>query len=169
MPPSEQRRVLLNLVRTHAATVLGHADAVVVQSDASFKDLGFDSLTAVELRNRLAAATGLRLPPSLVFDYPEAVVLAEHLHERLAPGAEDTGGAQAANPILGELSRLEATLAAAAVQDLDTGAVTARLETLLSKWKSMCASADGRDAVERLQVATAAQVLDFIDNELGLS
>jgi acyl transferase domain-containing protein/NADPH:quinone reductase-like Zn-dependent oxidoreductase/acyl carrier protein len=168
LPPQEQRRVLLTLVRTHAATVLGHADAGTVPADASFKDLGFDSLTAVELRNRLAAATGLRLPPSLVFDYPEAAVLADHLRERLAPdGAED-------EPLLGELARLESALSARSVASVtDPKAVTVRLETLLAKWKAMCApavsEADGEDAVERLQVATAEQVLDFIDNELGLS
>ncbi|MBI0385078.1 hypothetical protein JBE27_54670, partial [Streptomyces albiflaviniger] len=62
-------------------------------------------------------------------------------------------------------------LSAVGVEDVDSGAVTARLETLLSKWKAMCSSAQPDDgtAVERLQVATADQVLDFIDNELGLS
>jgi len=140
-----------------------------VQADTSFKELGFDSLTAVELRNRLAAATGLRLPPALVFDYPEAAVLAEHLRGLLAPGEETETAADPTNPVLGELAGLENTLSAVAVEDLDSAAVTARLETLLANWKAMCASAGDGDAADRLQVATTAeQVLDYIDNELGL-
>ncbi|MET8183756.1 SDR family NAD(P)-dependent oxidoreductase, partial [Streptomyces sp. NPDC005336] len=171
LPATEQHRLLLNLVRSHAATVLGHADPGVVHPDTPFKDLGFDSLTAVELRNRLAAATGLRLPAALIFDHPEAAVLAEHLRRELSPGGEVVAptGSGMPHPVLNELVRLENNLSAVMVEDVDSGAVTARLETLLSKWKALCSPADDGNAVERLQVATADQVLAFIDNELGLS
>ena len=166
----EQHRMLIGLVRTHAATVLGHADAGMVQADTSFKELGFDSLTAVELRNRLAAATGLRLPAALVFDYPETKILADHLRRELSAGGEATAPVNATGSVLGELAGLENTLSAVAVEELDAGAVTARLETLLANWKAMCATTRDDDSPGVLEVATTAeQVLDFIDNELGLS
>ncbi|WP_203721015.1 type I polyketide synthase [Paractinoplanes brasiliensis] len=87
LPAPEREQMVLELVRSQAATVLGHADSDAVDADAAFRDLGFDSLTAVELRNRLAsAAGGLRLPATLVFDYPNPRVLTGFLLGELLGG-----------------------------------------------------------------------------------
>ncbi|MEU4246183.1 type I polyketide synthase [Amycolatopsis sp. NPDC026612] len=100
----EQAGALLDLVRRHAAEVLGHSGAESVHSGRTFKDAGFDSLTAVELRNRLAAATGLTLSPAMIFDYPKPPALAEHLRAKLfgagaARPAGPTTAAAADEPI----------------------------------------------------------------------
>ncbi len=91
--PNEQRRQLLDLVCSHAASVLGHSTADEIDADRAFQDLGFDSVTGVQLRNRLKAATGLAgsaLPRTLVFDYPTPTALADHLSQRLL-GRDDDG------------------------------------------------------------------------------
>lgn len=87
LPPEQRQRALTELISTNAATVLGHGSAIDIDGHKAFQELGFDSLTAVELRNRLKSATGLTLSPTLIFDYPTPAALAEYLADQLATSA----------------------------------------------------------------------------------
>ncbi len=155
----ERERAVVELVRTHAAVVLQHESPEDVPAGKAFRDFGFDSLTAVELRNRLASAAGLTLPVTLVFDQPTPVALARYLLTRLEP--EPAGDDL---PTLDELDRLDAALSARADDDLTRVRVVMRLEALLAKQRGQ----SGDDLLTRLGAASNDELFDLVDRDLGV-
>ncbi|WP_161966666.1 type I polyketide synthase [Streptomyces hygroscopicus] len=165
LTPEEQRHHLLSLVRGHAAAVLGRPTPDTVAAGRPFKEIGFDSLTAVELRNRLTTATRLRLSPTAVFDHPTPMALAVHLHGRLAPPDQDPGPARG---VLREVERLESALSGLSPDDPEAPAVRARLEALVWAWRPAGSTAEASGG-DDLDTATDDEVFAVIENELGLS
>ncbi|MBE1502214.1 acyl transferase domain-containing protein [Amycolatopsis lexingtonensis] len=162
LPEAEQPRVVDDVVRAQVAAVLGYASGNAVEAGRGFLDLGFDSLTALELRNRLNAVTGLRLPATLIFDYPNPDALTKHLCAELP-----AGGAKAALPVHAELDRLAAVLAATEPGAGERDLITERLRGLLARWT---ATDDRRDEPgTELADATAEEIFDLLDDELGMS
>jgi acyl carrier protein len=157
---AEQRALLLELVRANVATVLAHGGGETIPEEEAFKQLGFDSLTAVELRNRLNAATGLKLPATLTFDYPTPKVLVEHLLTEL-------GGSQAKlrhRTLLDALATVDAALEQLEVADAGDTDVPAALQRLITKWRDKSAAPAGEDDLDSI---TADDLFDILDDELG--
>ncbi len=142
--------------------MLGYPSMESVAAGRAFKDLGFDSLTAVELRNRLNTATGQRLPATVIFDYPTSTALAAHLRASIYQDED------AAPPVFTGLDALDSLLSAVPAGSDIRADVTVRLQTLLSKWISADDIPKENEAAGKLEAATADEVLDFIDKELGV-
>jgi acyl carrier protein len=159
LTPADRDTVLVELVRTHAATVLGHATADSVQPERAFKELGFDSLTAVELRNRLTAAAGVRLPATLVFDYPTPLALGAYLREQLLP---DEPEVSAVASLLAGLDQLETALAAVTADDGERTTVSQRLQALLAAWHGPSDATP--DDTDDLHSATDDELFDLVDS-----
>ncbi len=157
-------RVLCDLVRTEAAAVLGHATTDAIEPDREFRQLGFDSLTAVELRNGLAGATGLTLGSTIVFDYPNPLALAGYLATEL--GTDDAPAVSPTEALVAQLDQLEAAFAEHELDEVARAGIGGRLRSLLAA-VSAPAKTDQPDLTEKLNAASAVEVLAFIDNELG--
>ncbi|MFJ5920920.1 SDR family NAD(P)-dependent oxidoreductase [Streptomyces ardesiacus] len=177
LSPAEQDRTLTELVGRHVAEVLGYGSADAMEPGRSFTDLGFDSLAAVELRNALATATGLKLPATLVFDHPDAEALVRHLRTELV--SAPLGPVEA---VLAEADQLEAALLALSAQNGAPGGdgtsgpaadpaalarITARLEALQRKWHTVQGPEPEHEAEQDLDIVTDDELFAALDRELG--
>jgi short-subunit dehydrogenase/acyl carrier protein len=158
---AERQRLVLELVLTEVAVVLGHASPAAIDPQRAFRDMGFDSLTAVELRNRLSKSTGTRLTTTLVFDYPTPEALTSHLYGELAP--------EPSVPGLRELDALQASLTAPDTDPARRDAVTERLRALLSALDGAGTAASAESVSGELEAATDDEVFEFIGKEFGIS
>ncbi|MFG3718343.1 type I polyketide synthase [Streptomyces massasporeus] len=170
---AQREQYLLTLVTELVAKVLKHPDTSAVVPHRPFQELGFDSLTGVELRNRLGAETGLSLPATVVFDHPNPAALAAYVQAQAAaaaPGTEAGSIRSAAE----ELDRLEASVDSLAADDSRLGtdrvALSERLRALADRLAGPAytppSSAAGADVAD-LGDASADEIFDFIDTQLG--
>ncbi|WP_184930991.1 type I polyketide synthase [Streptomyces nymphaeiformis] len=171
LSPAEREELLLDLVRVQTAAVLGRSSAAGIPADRPFKDMGCDSLTLVELRNRLQTGSGLRLPATFLFNCPTPQAVVAHLHTELAPAEEEAAGDSAgvtALPGLAELDRLEAVLTGMPDDTLDEvrAEIVQRLQALVARVPAQRTPADTDDLSARVESASVDELLAFIDSEL---
>ncbi|WP_448334071.1 beta-ketoacyl reductase [Streptomyces sp. DSM 41534] len=159
----ERDRAVLELVRAQVAAVLGHAKPASVDPSRTFQEVGFDSLTAVELRNRLATATGVPFPASVIFDYPTPAALADHVRTRFVPDEGEDGAGGGTTSVLAELTRLEAALSDLSPTDMAGAEVAAKIKSLLSHWGAATNSDIEVDS------ATDEEMFDLLGKEFGIS
>ncbi|QYN26318.1 hypothetical protein K1T34_34090 [Amycolatopsis sp. DSM 110486] len=162
---SAQRRAeeLLDVVRRQVAAVLSLGDPAGVDERKQFRDLGFDSLTAIELRNALTAATDLPLSAAVVFDYPTPAELAAHLEAGLRKA--EPGGPP---PVVAtQLDQLEATVAGLAADDRERSRIAERLKALVLACEQADQSTSDVSVEARLDTASDEEIFDFIRTELG--
>jgi len=144
-----QHDLLLDLVRSHIAVVLGHSNPQTIDPDRAFQELGFDSLTAVEMRNRLKTTSGLALSPTLIFDYPNSAALAGYMHRELVATPEQHSPAAAPGEV--EIQRVVGSIP---VKRLRQAGV---LELLLA----LANEADGNEQAAVRAVTTEKDIADM--------
>jgi acyl carrier protein len=144
--------------------VLGHTSLDAIEPTRVFKDLGFDSLVAVELRNRLAGETGLRLPASMVFDYPTLGALAGYLCDELSAVAS-----KPAQSVGIDLNKFALTLSSMSAEEAQRLGVVARLRGILAEWAAPQRTTDGDSVDDDLLLAGDEEIFELIDREFRVS
>jgi polyene macrolide polyketide synthase len=160
LDPAARHEAVQQLITTQIALVLGMTGPGAVDPARPFRDLGFDSLTAVELRNQLTTATGLRLPATLIFDYPSPDTLVRYVIDRTVE--RETS----APPVLSELDRLESILASVVRGGADRAQIAARLDAIAGSFRA--ANTSGGLADTDVAGATDDEMFDLINEELGI-
>ncbi|GAA2704221.1 type I polyketide synthase [Actinoplanes palleronii] len=162
LSPTEAEATLLDAVRAQTAMVLGHTGTGAVGPDVAFKDLGIDSLTALELRNRLTEVTGMKLPGTLAFDYPNPRAVARFVRAAVDPGSPG-------DHLIEEIKRIGARLEKASPElaDHDRTAITGLLGTLQRRLRPQTAERSAAGIADRISSASAAELLSLLDKELG--
>ncbi|MDX3234009.1 SDR family NAD(P)-dependent oxidoreductase, partial [Streptomyces sp. ME19-01-6] len=162
LPPAERLPAVLESMLADVAAVLGYASSGELIPDQAFKDMGFDSLTGVELRNRLRTGTGLSLPATAIFDYPTPALLARRIVEQLV-----SAEAGPMDRIRAGLDQIEADVAEVAGSPRQQAEIANRLQATLWKLAGAESEESGPSAEAQLDTANADEVLDFIDREFG--
>ncbi|MFI1029117.1 SDR family NAD(P)-dependent oxidoreductase [Streptomyces sp. NPDC020951] len=158
LPEDRRFDVLLDLVSTQMAEVLDYPTGRAIEPDRAFSELGVDSVSAVEFRNRLSAETGLRLAQTLVFDHPTASAVTRELIRELAARVPAPTGS-----VLAELARVESALTLSSVTGPDGDEVTDRMESLLAKVRAYRDSTDHPEPRLDVTAATDEELFRFLD------
>ncbi|MEU6824100.1 type I polyketide synthase [Streptomyces atriruber] len=164
-PASQRHGFLVQHVRTHAAATLGRT-VEDIPAAKPFQELGFDSLTAVQLRNQLNSTTGLTLPATVIFDHPTSEALASHLRGQLGGGDETSGEGN----VLAALDKWDTAFGTAGMDEAARRRIAGRLQVLVSKWSpAQDGPEDGDSAHADLEAASADDIFDLISSEFGKS
>ncbi|MEV0695944.1 type I polyketide synthase [Streptomyces sp. NPDC050388] len=160
----EQEDVLVELIRECVSAVLGFSGNEAVPVRKAFREMGFDSVTAVELRNRLSSRTGLKLPVTTAFDYPTSRTLAAFMREQLLQDGEAV-----ATAALEDLDRIETAMAAVGADNVGRTRVLLRMKALVAAWQQDTRSDTSASAAEEIDSASDDEMFQMLGEKFGIS